>query len=155
VLTALVGGIAAFAAFVAIEARAGEPLIPREVLAVHNIRIGNILTVFMGVVITTPLFFLSLYLQQVLGESALRTGMSLLPMACVLIPLIGPRRLALAGGLIAAAGPSPGADRRGEVLGLGRGLRSGISISDPWRRDRERVDPRRRRSAFWYTWTHE
>src|SRR5262249_9773265 len=114
VLTAFVGGIAAFAAFVVIEARAGEPLIPREVFAVHNIRIGNILTVFMGVVITTPLFFLSLYLQQVLGESALRTGMSLLPMAIVmsvgvfvsqkLIPLIGPRRLVLAGGLIAAAG---------------------------------------------------
>lgn len=114
VLTALVGGVAAFAAFVAIEARADEPLIPREVFAVHNIRIGNILTVFMGVVITTPLFFLSLYLQQVLGESALRTGMSLLPMACVmsvgvfvsqkLIPLIGPRRLVLTGGLIAAAG---------------------------------------------------
>jgi hypothetical protein len=92
VLTALVGGIAAFAAFVAIEARAGEPLIPREVLAVHNIRIGNILTVFMGVVITTPLFFLSPYLQQVPGESALRTGISLLPMACVMIPLIGRRR---------------------------------------------------------------
>jgi Na+/melibiose symporter-like transporter len=76
--------------------------------------VGNILTVFMGVVITAPLFFLSLYLQQVLGESALRTGLSLLPMACVmsvgvfvshkLIPLIGPRRLVLVGGLIAAAG---------------------------------------------------
>lgn len=114
VLTALVGGIAAFAAFVAIEARADEPLIPREVFAVHNIRIGSILTVFMDVVITAPLFFLSLYLQQVLGESALRTGMSLLPMACVmsagvfvsqkLIPLLGPWRLVLAGGLIVAAG---------------------------------------------------
>jgi Na+/melibiose symporter-like transporter len=81
---------------------------------VHNIRIGNMLTVFTGVVIITPLFFLSLCLQQVLGESALRAGMSLLPMACVmsagvfvsqkLIPRIGPRRLVLAGGLIAAAG---------------------------------------------------
>lgn len=114
VLTALAVGAAAFTAFAAIEARAGDPLVPGEVLAVRNIRVGNMLTVLMGVVITAPLFFLSLYLQQVLGESALRTGMSLLPMACVmsagvfvsqkLIPLAGPRRLVLAGGLVAGAG---------------------------------------------------
>ncbi len=114
VLAALVAGIGLLAAFIVIERRVGEPLIPAEVLAVHNVRIGNGLTVCLGVVIIAPLFFLSLYLQQVLGESALRAGLSLLPMAVVtslgvlasqrLIPTLGPRRLVLGGGLVAAAG---------------------------------------------------
>ncbi|GHJ40682.1 MFS transporter [Streptomyces sp. TS71-3] len=114
VLALLIGGILVLAAFVAIERRTGDPLIPLDVFSIHNVRIGNILTLCMGVVITAPLFFLSLYLQQVLGESALRTGLSLLPMVSVisagvlisqkLIPAIGPRRLVVTGGLVAAAG---------------------------------------------------
>ncbi|NDZ82361.1 MFS transporter [Streptomyces sp. SID10853] len=114
VLTALIGGVVLFVAFVLIERRTKEPLIPLEIFAVHNIRIGNILTLLMGTVITTPLFFLSLYMQQVLGESALRTGLSLLPMVSVisvgvllsqrLIPKVGARRLVLVGGLVAAVG---------------------------------------------------
>ncbi|MGH3378977.1 MAG: MFS transporter [Actinoallomurus sp.] len=114
VLTALIAGVMLFAAFVVIECRTGEPLIPMEVLAVHNVRIGDVLSWCGGIVITTPPFFLSLYLQQSLGESALRTGLSLLPMVSVisvgvlasqrLIPLAGPRRLVVAGSLVAAAG---------------------------------------------------
>jgi EmrB/QacA subfamily drug resistance transporter len=114
VLALLIGGLVLLAAFVAIERRTREPLIPPAVFALHNLRVGNVLTLWMGAVITAPLFFLSLYLQQVLGESALRTGLSLLPMVSVisvgvllsqrLIPVIGPRRLVLAGGLVAAAG---------------------------------------------------
>jgi Na+/melibiose symporter-like transporter len=114
VLVTLIAGIVLLAAFLVIESRTSRPLIPLEVFAGRNIRIGNVLTLCMGVVITAPLFFLSLYLQQVLGQSALRAGLSLLPMACVisigvlasqrLIPRTGPRPLLLAGALIAAAG---------------------------------------------------
>jgi EmrB/QacA subfamily drug resistance transporter len=114
VLAMLIGGIVLLAAFAAIERRTDEPLIPLEVFSIHNVRMGNVLTLCGGVVITTPLFFLSLYLQQVLGESALRTGLSLLPMVSVigvgvffsqrLIPTIGPRRLVVGGGLVTAAG---------------------------------------------------
>ncbi|MGI5231238.1 DHA2 family efflux MFS transporter permease subunit [Actinoallomurus sp. CA-142502] len=114
VLAALIAGTVLLAAFVGIELRTDEPLIPPEVFAVHNVRVGNVLSLFGGIVITTPLFFLSLYLQQVLGESALRTGVSLLPMVSVislgvlasqrLIAKVGPRRLVLGGGLVTAAG---------------------------------------------------
>ena len=114
VLAALSAGTGLLAAFVVIERRTREPLIPPEVLAEHNVRIGNILTVCLGIVIIAPLFFLSLYLQQVLGETALVAGLSLLPMATVitlgvlasqrLIPKVGPTRLVLGGGVIAAAG---------------------------------------------------
>lgn len=111
---ALAAGAVLLAAFLVIESRSREPLIPLEVFAVRNVRIGNLLTLCMGVVITSPLFFLSLYLQQVLGESALRTGMSLLPMVSVigvgvvvsqkLIPAVGPRRLVMGGCLVTAGG---------------------------------------------------
>jgi EmrB/QacA subfamily drug resistance transporter len=114
VLALLIGGIVLLAAFVAVERRTAEPLIPLEVLLIHNVRTGNVLTLCGGVVITTPLFFLSLYLQQVLGHSALRTGLSLLPMVGVmsvgvlvsqkLIPMVGPRPLVVTGGLVCAAG---------------------------------------------------
>ncbi|MDI5971062.1 MFS transporter [Streptomyces sp. SL13] len=114
VLAAIVAAIVLLAAFLLIESRTREPLIPREVFAEHNVRIGNVLTGCLGLVITAPLFFLSLYLQQVLGETALRAGLSLLPMAVVisvgvlasqkLIPGVGPKRLVLGGGLIAAGG---------------------------------------------------
>jgi len=114
VLAAIIAGLGLLAAFVVIEKRTDEPLIPSAVLAVHNLRIGNLLTACLGIVITTPLFFLSLYLQQVLGESAIRAGLSLLPMVSVisigviasqrLIPKIGAKRLVVSGGLITAAG---------------------------------------------------
>lgn len=114
VLTALIAGVVLLGAFVVIERRTEEPLIPLELFAVHNLRIGNILTLLMGTAITTPLFFLSLYQQQVLGYSALRTGLSLLPMVSVigigvlasqhLIPRVGARPLVQSGGLVAAVG---------------------------------------------------
>jgi EmrB/QacA subfamily drug resistance transporter len=114
VLGALIVAAVLLAAFVVIERRTDQPLIPLEIFAIPNVRMGNVLTLCMGAVITAPLVFLSLYLQQVLGERALRTGLSLLPMMSVisvgvlvsqrLIPKVGPRRLVVLGGLVAAAG---------------------------------------------------
>ncbi|MFF5403385.1 MFS transporter [Streptomyces misionensis] len=114
VAAALVSGVVLLAVFVVVERRSGEPLIPLGIFSIANVRMGNILTLCLGAVITAPLFFLSLYLQQVLGQSAVRTGLSLLPMVAVvslgvflsqkLIPLFSARRLVVVGGTVAAAG---------------------------------------------------
>jgi EmrB/QacA subfamily drug resistance transporter len=114
VIASLVAGALLLAAFVGIERRSSDPLVPLGIFSVANVRMGNVLTLCMGAVITAPLFFLSLYLQQVLGQSAVRTGLSLLPMVAVisigvllslkLIPLVGARRLVVIGGTVAAAG---------------------------------------------------
>jgi hypothetical protein len=63
---------------------------------------------------TAVFFFVSLYLQQALGYSALRTGLALLPITVILVagglasrqllPVVGPRVLLVTGGLAAAAG---------------------------------------------------
>ncbi|WP_435177737.1 MFS transporter [Actinacidiphila sp. bgisy145] len=114
VIGSLVAGAVLLAAFVAVERRSSEPLVPLGIFSVANVRMGNVLTLCMGAVITAPLFFLSLYLQQVLGHSAVRTGLSLLPMVAVisagvllsqkLIPVVGARRLVVVGGVVAAVG---------------------------------------------------
>lgn len=114
VVVALIAGVVLLAAFVAIERRSAEPLIPWAIFSSATVRMGNILTLCLGVVLTAPLFFLSLYLQQVEGQSALRTGLSLLPMVAVisvgvlvsqrLIPAIGARRLLVIGAVAAALG---------------------------------------------------
>lgn len=114
VIVPLVAAAVLLTGFVLLERRANAPLVPLSLFAHPDLRTANVLMLCLGVVITAPLFFLSLYLQQVLGESALRAGLSLLPMAVVLsggvlvsrrlLPVVGPRWLILAGGLTSAAG---------------------------------------------------
>jgi MFS family permease len=68
----------------------------------------------LGVVMTSGFFFLSLYLQQILGYSALRTGVAIVPMTVLLaagplaakrlLPRFGPRLEILAGGILTTAG---------------------------------------------------
>jgi EmrB/QacA subfamily drug resistance transporter len=113
VVTALVAAAALIAGFVAVEATSSRPLIPLALFRLRGLRIGNLLMLCMGVTMTAAFFFLSLYLQEALGYSALRTGLALLPTTVILIagglaarrlvPVAGPRLLLLAGGLITAA----------------------------------------------------
>ena len=69
------------AGFVAIEATSAQPLVRLDIFRLPNLRIANLLALGLGTCMTGPLFFLSLYLQQLLGYSALRAGLALLPMA--------------------------------------------------------------------------
>jgi EmrB/QacA subfamily drug resistance transporter len=114
VVTALVVAAVLIAGFVAVEATSSRPLIPLALFRPRGLRIGNLVMLCMGASMTSVFFFLSLYLQQVLGYSALRAGLALLPTTVILIvgglasrqliPVVGPRRLLAIGGLITAAG---------------------------------------------------
>jgi len=63
---------------------------------------------------TAIVCFLSLYQEQVLGYSAIRTGLTLVPMTVVtaigaiasqrMVPIFGPRMLIVVGGIVAAVG---------------------------------------------------
>jgi EmrB/QacA subfamily drug resistance transporter len=69
------------AAFAVIQAKSRAPLIPREVLADPGRVAGNVVTfIFYSGMIATY-FFLTLFFQQVLGYSALKTGLMYLPLA--------------------------------------------------------------------------
>jgi EmrB/QacA subfamily drug resistance transporter len=133
------------AAFVVVEARRRAPLVPPGIFRRRGVAGADLVALLSGAaVIASPIFFLTLYLQQVLGFSAIQAGLATLPLGLAviaasqltpkLVDSVGARRL-LAGGLaLAAAGllllgrihPAGGytLDVAGPLvlLGLGMGL---------------------------------
>lgn len=78
---ALVGGAAALGVFVAVERWwAAEPLIPPRLLRQRTVAVGNTVVLLAGACLQIPVwYFLTFYMQDVLGYSALRTGLGFLP----------------------------------------------------------------------------
>ncbi|MDX6552019.1 MAG: hypothetical protein QOH74_507 [Gaiellales bacterium] len=102
---------ALLAAFVAIESRTRQPLLPLRMFANGTLTGANAVGVLIGASIFSMFFFLSLYMQEVLGYSALKTGFAYLLVSVTiivsaavsqtLVTRIGPRRiLALGMGLL-------------------------------------------------------
>jgi EmrB/QacA subfamily drug resistance transporter len=77
--------LATLAAFVAWEARASDPLMPFSIFRLRTLRGANVVGLLLGMALFSMFFFLSLYLQQVLGYSALETGFAFLPLAVLII----------------------------------------------------------------------
>ncbi len=68
-------------AFVLIERRAQTPLVPLSVFRDHSLTGANLAGLAIPIGPVCGFYFISLYLQQVLGYSALRTGLAFLPFA--------------------------------------------------------------------------
>jgi EmrB/QacA subfamily drug resistance transporter len=112
-LGCLVGAVASFVAFVAAERRAEQPVVPLSVLRVRPVTVANSLSALTGGVLPAMMFFLVLYLQQVLGLDPLMAGLALAPAAVGIalgaqvasrtIERLGPARLFQLGALVAAA----------------------------------------------------
>jgi EmrB/QacA subfamily drug resistance transporter len=85
------GGIALglLAAFVAWESRAPHPLMPFSIFRLRTLRGANVVGLLLGLALFAMFFFLSLYMQQVLGYDALKTGVSYLPLAIMIIVSAG------------------------------------------------------------------
>jgi MFS family permease len=79
VVTGLVCAGVLLAAFGAVEATGSRPLIPPALFRLRGLSAGNLLMLCMGATMTAAFFFLSLYLQEALGYSALRAGLAMLP----------------------------------------------------------------------------
>jgi EmrB/QacA subfamily drug resistance transporter len=103
------------AGFVLIEGRlATHPLMPLRLFRSQAVSGANAVMFLVGAAMFAMWFFLTLYLQQVLGYSPLVTGLTFLPQTAAiaigatlagrLVPKIGPRPLMVAGGLLAAGG---------------------------------------------------
>lgn len=114
VLAPLAAAVLLTGAFVLIEARSASPLVPFSLFKRRSLRVGNVIMLVLGITMTSSLYFVSLYLQQILGYSALRAGLALLPMtvalvgggfaARLLVPILGARRQLVCGAVAAAAG---------------------------------------------------
>jgi len=77
--------IALLAAFVVIEQHSAKPLVPFAIFHKRSLRGSNIVALLVGASLFSMFFFISLYLQQVLGYSPLKAGLSYLPLALVII----------------------------------------------------------------------
>ncbi|GAA2071690.1 MFS transporter [Streptomyces albiaxialis] len=113
-LLPLAGGLLALAAFVAVEKRSAEPLVPLGLFRLRSVTAGNLVTLVSMVGGFAMWYFLSLYMQNVLGYSAVRAGLSFLPHTLAIIAgskaaprlmaRFGSRTMIAVGGLTAAAG---------------------------------------------------
>ncbi|GGH45874.1 MFS transporter [Microbacterium album] len=82
---ALVLGVA----FVLIERRTAEPLVPLAVFGNRSLSLGNIVMVLIGAAMVALFFALSVFMQAVLGYDALTTGLTQLPLAGALVIVAG------------------------------------------------------------------
>jgi MFS family permease len=78
-------GLVLLGVFLAIEARfSPRPLMPLRVFAVRSLSAANIVVFFLGCAVFAMWYFVSLYLQQVLGFSPIKTGVAFLPMTAAI-----------------------------------------------------------------------
>ncbi len=77
------------AAFIAIERRSAAPLVPFRIFRLRTLTGANIIGLLLGASLFSMFFFISLYMQQVLGYSAIRAGVSYLPLALTIILTAG------------------------------------------------------------------
>ncbi len=101
------------AAFVAWEERVTAPLVPFSIFRIRALTAANVVGLMLGAVIYANFFILTLYVQQILHWSALRTGVTFLAtagtaviwagVAQALVTKVGPRPVMTLGLVILAA----------------------------------------------------
>jgi EmrB/QacA subfamily drug resistance transporter len=77
------------AAFVAIELRSRKPLVPFSIFRIRTLTGANVVGILVGASLFSMFFFISLYMQQVLGYSAIHAGLSYLPLALTIMASAG------------------------------------------------------------------
>ena len=126
----MIGGVAVLAAFLGIEGRiAKAPLMPLRIFRSRTLSVANITVAMYGASTFAMWLFVTLYLQEVLGYSALRAGLAFLPMtvatfagsmlASRLVQRWGPKRLLIVGlgSLALGLGLFTGLPAHGSYLG--------------------------------------
>ncbi len=110
----LTGAAVLLALFALNEVRSRNPLVPLSIFRIRGLGAADATQVLAMAGFYSVFFFITLYMQNVLGFSALRAGSAYVPVAIMvgitagagsgLIPRIGTRPLIVAGALIAAGG---------------------------------------------------
>ena len=81
--------VALLAAFTAIELRSAAPLVPFRIFRSRTLTGANVSGLLVGASLFSMFFFISLYMQQVLGYGPLKAGVSYLPLAGTIIVSAG------------------------------------------------------------------
>jgi predicted MFS family arabinose efflux permease len=86
-LLALAAGL--ISAFVAIELRSPAPLVPFRIFRMRTLTGANAVGLLLGGSLFAMFFFITLYMQQVLGYSPIKAGLSYLPLAVMIVVASG------------------------------------------------------------------
>jgi EmrB/QacA subfamily drug resistance transporter len=107
----LASAVAMLVGFVVWEARTAHPLLPLRVVLDRDRGASFLVSVLVGAALLGMFLFMTFYLQQTMGYSALRSGVAYLPfsagiivaagIAAQLMPRVGPRILMSIGGVLA------------------------------------------------------
>jgi EmrB/QacA subfamily drug resistance transporter len=109
----MIAGLVLLAVFVYIEARVSRrPLVPLRIFASRTLTGANVVVFLLGCAMFAMWYFVSLYMQQVLGYSPIQAGVAFLPMPVMIV--FGS---AVAGKLVTRVGASP-------MLVVGMGLQA-------------------------------
>ena len=73
----------------AVELRSAAPLVPFRIFRLRTLTGANVVGLLVGASLFSMFFFISLYMQQVLGYSAIKSGFSYLPLALTIILAAG------------------------------------------------------------------
>jgi EmrB/QacA subfamily drug resistance transporter len=113
-LSFISAGVVLLSAFVVLERRTANPLLPLRVLVDRNRGGAYLATLLTGIAMFATFLFLSYYFQQTLGYSAVKAGLAFLPFSfgivagattsSRLLPRTGPRPLMAVGLALAAGG---------------------------------------------------
>jgi EmrB/QacA subfamily drug resistance transporter len=114
VIGSLLGGVALLAAFIFAEARASEPLVPLWLFRTRGLRTATLALALNGGAFLAMFYMIAIFLQQVRGQSALETGLQLLPMGVAaviaailvssLVTRVGTRPVQIVGALLNVIG---------------------------------------------------
>jgi EmrB/QacA subfamily drug resistance transporter len=106
--------VALLVAFVIIERRSPEPLVRLSIFSIRTVRAANVAMLLVAAGLFSMFFFNTLYVQRVLGYSALEAGLAFLPFTAgiivgsalsqALIPRLGAREVPLVGLALAVVG---------------------------------------------------
>ena len=114
VIASLTAAAVLLAGFVITEARSRNPLMPLRIFASRNRSGAYLITLLIGTALFGLFFFLTIFVQDALGYSALETGIAFLPLAVTIVVVsvivgqviarTGARPLILPGAAITAGG---------------------------------------------------
>jgi EmrB/QacA subfamily drug resistance transporter len=145
VLVPLAAAVLLICSFLYVEARVAKaPLVPLSIFKLSQLRAANAVVILMYSALFSMFFFVTLYLQQVLGDDALQAGLSFLPATLSVFagstvaprvvsrfgirPAVTAGMLSASAGLVLLTGVRPGGSYLSVVLpgvvlaGLGMGL---------------------------------
>lgn len=77
------------AAFIWNESRAAQPLMPLRIFKIRNVLGGNLAFLAIACTLFSMFFFMTLYVQTVLGYSPIKTGVAFLPVTIIIAIVAG------------------------------------------------------------------